>query len=143
MHNSQHLIDPYTFTHVIHGVLFYALFFLPLRKRSPGLGLGLVVAVALESAWEVLENTNYMIERYREATISLDYVGDSIINSMGDILACAGGYALAALVPVRISVAVVLLTELVLLMWIRDNLLLNVVMLVWPVEAIRRWQTGG
>jgi len=140
-HNSQHVIDPYTFTHVLHGVLFYGILHLLLGKRAPGLRL--VLAVAVESAWEILENTNRLIERYREATISLDYVGDSVINSLADILACAGGYGLASLVPVWMSVAGVLLTETILLAWIRDNLLLNMVMLAWPVEAIRRWQGGS
>ena len=141
MHNSQHVIDPYTFTHILHGVLFYGIFFLLLRGRAPGVRLAL--AVGVESLWEILENTPWLIERYREATISLDYFGDSIINSLADILACLGGYALARVLPVRWSVAGVALTEVVLLVWIRDSLLLNIVMLVWPIEAIKSWQVGS
>lgn len=141
LHNSQHAIDPYTFTHVLHGLLFYGLFFVLFRNRAGGLRLAL--AIALESAWEIAENSNWLINRYREATISLDYFGDSVINSIADILACVAGYALAAVIPVWVSVAVVVLTEVVLMAWIRDSLLLNMLMLLWPIEAIKKWQLGG
>ncbi len=141
VHNSQHIIDPYTLTHVLHGVLFYAGFTLLLGGRAPRLRL--VLAIAVEAAWEIFENTNWLIERYRQATVSLDYVGDSAINSLADILACAAGYAIAAVIPLWVSVAGVLLTELVLLAWIRDSLLLNVLMLLYPIDAIKTWQLRG
>lgn len=140
-HNSQHVFDPYTLSHVVHGVLFYGLF---RALLGPGLaGTRVNLALAVEAVWEIAENTNAMIERYRETTISLDYYGDSIINSLADILSCLGGYALAAAIPVWMSVAGVLISEMVLLIWIRDSLLLNIVMLIRPIEAIKNWQMGG
>jgi hypothetical protein len=139
--NSQHLADPYTFTHVTHGVLLYLL----LRLVSPGLPAGarFLLCVAAESAWEVLENTDWVIDRYRVATMALGYYGDSVLNSVGDILACAGGFGLASVLPTRVTVAGVVLLEVALLLWIRDSLLLNVVMLLHPIAAVKRWQLGG
>src|SRR5215471_4771986 len=98
--NSQQFADPYTFTHILHGVLWYALIWLIFPKRLT-VAQRLVIAVAVESGWEILENSNFIIDRYRTATISLDYYGDSIFNSMGDILAMASGFLLAWRVPVR------------------------------------------
>ena len=103
----------------------------------------LVLAVLLEAAWEIFENTNYVINRYREATAAIGYTGDSIVNSMGDILACAAGFVVAFKLGLRRSVLVFLLTELILLIWIRDSLLLNIILLIHPVEAIKSWQMGG
>jgi hypothetical protein len=139
-HNSQHLVDPYFFTHVLHGVVFCGLlYWLPGRVSEASRFL---TAVVLEAGWEILENSPTIIERYRAATISKDYFGDSIINSGGDLIACIVGYLLARQLGFRRSIMFFLLTELVLLLTIRDSLLMNVVMLVWPVEAIRRWQMG-
>jgi hypothetical protein len=137
--NSQQFTDPYTFTHILHGTLFYALLWLGFRRRADA-GTRLLWAIAIESAWEVFENTNFIIDRYREATISLDYYGDSILNSTGDILAMIAGFELARRLPVRASIAGTIALDFVLLLTIRDSLVLNIVMLIYPVEAIRQWQ---
>lgn len=139
-HNSQFLLDPYTFTHVLHGVMFYAL--LSLFFRDLPVLSRLVIAVGLESGWEILENTNFIIQRYRAETISLNYFGDSIVNSMGDILACILGFTLASRLPVRVTIIGTIAVEVVLALWIRDNLTLNLVMLIHPNHAIRLWQLG-
>jgi hypothetical protein len=139
-HNSQHLLDPYFFTHVLHGVVLCGLlYWLP---RSVSESSRFLTAVVLEAGWEILENSPTIIERYRAATISKDYFGDSIINSAGDLVACIVGYLLARRLGFRNSIVFFLLTELILLLTIRDSLLLNVLMLVWPVEAIKWWQMG-
>ena len=139
-HNSQHLVDPYFFTHVLHGVVLSGLlYWLPRRVSEPSRFL---TAVILEAGWEILENSPTIIERYRAATISKDYFGDSIMNSAGDLIACIVGYLLARRLGFRNSIVFFLLTELILLLTIRDSLLLNVLMLVWPVEAIKWWQMG-
>ena len=139
-HNSQHVIDPYTFSHVLHGLVFYGLTFLALRRHPFWLRLG--VSLVAEVAWEIAENTNRVIERYREVTIAFDYFGDSVINSIADVLACAAGFLLAAAIPVWLSVLAFVATEVVMLVWIRDCLLLNVVMLLYPIDAIKEWQMG-
>jgi len=141
MHNSQHLLDPYSFSHVQHGFLFYGLMFLVLRRRAPITRFS--AAMALEAAWEILENTSFIIQRYREATISLDYFGDTILNSLSDILACAFGYGLAFLLPAWSSLTLFTLIELVMMFTLRDSLLINILMLVAPVDAVRTWQMGG
>ena len=132
------MLDPYTFSHVLHGLLFYAALRLVPGTSRPGLRFTL--ALALEAIWEILENTPMMIAKYREATISLDYFGDSIVNSVADIGACALGYLLARTIPARASIAIFITVEISMILWIRDSLLLNVLMLVWPLEAIRNWQ---
>jgi hypothetical protein len=137
-HNSQFFLDPYTFTHILHGVLMYALLSLVFRN-TPAM-TRLILATALECGWEILENSNLVIQRYRAETIALNYFGDSIINSMGDILACITGFILASRLPVRVTIAGAIAVELLLAFWIRDGLILNLVMLIYPVDAIRVWQ---
>jgi hypothetical protein len=139
--NSQHLTDWYTFTHIIHGIGFYVLLWLVARRLPPEIRF--VLAVLMEAAWEIAENTPFIINRYRAATISLDYYGDSIINSMSDIVAMMIGFWLAKRAPIWTIVALVVVIELVLAIVIRDNLTLNILMLIHPFEIIKRWQMGG
>ena len=138
--NSQHLSDWYTPSHIIHGILFYGLFTLVLPKAGIPLRLGLSLLV--ECAWEIVENTDLIINRYREATIALDYFGDSIVNSSADIFAMAIGFLLAARLPVWASVAIIIVFEAVTTWLIRDGLALNILMLVWPLDAVKQWQGG-
>jgi hypothetical protein len=140
-HTSQHFIDPYSFTHVLHGMLFYAFFrLLAGRFRWDA---RLVLAVALECVWEVIENSAAVIGRYRQETIALGYDGDSVLNSLGDIACVVLGFLIAGRLPVRWSIALLLLIEFALLVVYRDNLLINVIMLVYPSEPIKSWQMGG
>lgn len=139
-HNSQFLLDPYTLTHITHGVFFYGI--LKLAFKNASTDARLIAAVALESGWEVLENTETVIERYRAETISLNYYGDSIVNSMVDIVACMFGFMLASRLPKRATIAGTVAFELILAFWIRDNLTLNIIMLLYPNSAIRMWQMG-
>jgi len=139
-HNSQHLFDPYSFTHLLHGFAFCWLLMLLLPRLSPWwqLALGTVV----EGLWEVIENTTLVIQRYREATAALGYYGDSIANSLGDILTCAVGFMIAQRLGFRRTVLVFAITEVVLLIWIKDSLLLEILMLIYPIDAIKAWQLG-
>jgi uncharacterized protein DUF2585 len=140
--NSQHISDWYTFSHIIHGIGFYFLLWLVARWWMP-LGVRFVLAVLLEAAWEVFENTPFVINRYRAATISLDYYGDSIINSMSDIVSMMCGFWIARRAPLWLSVGLVIALEVMVALIIRDNLTLNILMLIHPFEAIKRWQLGG
>ncbi len=137
-HNSQYMTDPYSFSHITHGVLWYGLLAL-VAKKLP-LRARFVMAVALECTWEVFENTDLVIQRYRAATISLNYYGDSVMNSMCDILTAVLGFMLAAILPTRVTLIGVIVLEIALALWIRDSLLLNVLMLIRPIQAIRTWQ---
>lgn len=139
-HTSQHFLDPYTFTHILHGVLFFWL----ARLLFPRLGNGwrFLIAATVEAAWEVLENTNIIIEKYRANTASLDYFGDSIMNSVGDMAACAVGFWIAVKLGAWRSLVFFLAVEIVLLLWIRDGLLLNILMLIFPIDGIKQWQTA-
>ena len=143
--NSQHLSDWYSPSHVIHGFIFYFLAWLSLKLTGRDVPVTALfpIALAVEAGWEIFENTDFIINRYREATISLDYYGDSIINSVFDILAMALGFALAARLPVWLIVAAAVAMEVFTGIMIRDNLTLNILMLVWPLEAVRQWQNGA
>lgn len=138
-HNSQHLVDPYSFSHAQHGILLYGL----LVWLCPNVRIGwrLFFAAVIEVAWEVAENSEFMIERYRTATISLEYFGDTIGNSLGDIASFLVGFWLASRLPIWLSVTLLVVTELVMVIAMRDSLSLNTLMLVYPIEAVKEWQT--
>ena len=138
---SQHLFDPYSFTHALHGIIFCGLLALAAPRLRPAWRLCL--AVLAESAWEIAENTDAVIRRYREATAALGYTGDTVVNSLGDILACGVGFEIARRLGWRLSLAAFALVEIALLVWIRDSLLLNVLMLLYPSDEIRAWQAAG
>ena len=138
---SQMIADWYSFSHVVHGFLFYALLWLAVRKWP--VRRRFLVALVIEALWEVVENTPMIIDRYREATIALGYTGDSILNSVSDIAMMGIGFLAAARLPAWLSIVIVLVLEVVPLIVIRDNLTLNVWMLLAPSEALRQWQAGA
>ena len=140
-HNSQHLVDAYSFTHVLHGLIFYGLLHLVARRLS--VGWRFAIAACVEALWEMVENSSFVIERYRAATISLDYYGDSIANSCSDIACCLLGFWIASKIPAWASFAMFVAIELILAATIRDNLTMNIIMLLYPIDALRRWQQGG
>jgi hypothetical protein len=149
---SQQVFDPYSITHASHGFLFAGVFAwlgTRLARAKPGAawaatpGWQLTLSIAVAAAWEILENSSFVIDRYRTVTMSLEYMGDSILNAQGDVLSCAIGFFVARQLGVVKTVALFLATELLLLWLIKDNLTLNVLMLIYPVEAIKNWQSAG
>lgn len=150
--NSQHLTDWYTFSHIIHGFGFYLLGWLLIGRKGKSLlslkdggtiGLMLLLALIIETGWELFENTDMVINRYRSVTISLDYYGDSVINSVFDVLAMILGFWMAYRLPVWSVVALTIAMEVFVGYSIRDNLTLNIIMLISPSDVILKWQAGG
>lgn len=139
--NSQHLLDPYSFTHVLHGVMFFWLITLLFRRMARGRQV--LLALLLEAVWEVIENSSFIIDRYRTATAALGYQGDTVVNSIGDLLCALLGYLIARKLGVRRSLILFLLVELILILWIHDSLLLQILMLLRPIAAIKLWQACG
>ena len=141
--NSQHLSDWYSPSHIIHGFIFYGALWILSRWIPMSIGTRLILAVAIEASWEVVENTDWLINRYRGQTVALDYYGDSVVNSVSDITAMMLGFWLARRLPVWATVAAIATIEIALALIIRDNLTLNILMLVHPIQAIRVWQSGA
>jgi hypothetical protein len=136
--NSQHILDPYAFTHILHGFLFFWLISWLLPRLRPAWQLWL--AVAVEAAWEVFENTNFIIQRYREGTAALGYNGDTVVNSLGDLVCCLAGFLIARQLGWRRSIVAFVVLELILIVWIRDSLLLEILMLIYPIDSLKAWQ---
>ena len=139
---SQHLTDWYSYSHVLHGIIFYWLLSVVAKGRL-SVAARMVIAMGIEAGWEIFENTPFIINRYRAVTISRDYFGDSIVNSMADIAAMIVGFLLAARLPAWVTVALLIAVEVTLLALIRDNLILNIIMLIHPSDWLRQWQAGG
>ncbi|MEW4449858.1 DUF2585 family protein [Qipengyuania sp. JC766] len=145
--NSQHIADWYTPSHIIHGMIFYALGWWLFARREPGgskaVRWGLPLAVLIEAAWEVLENTPFVIDRFRSVTANFGYSGDSVLNSTADIGWMAFGFWLALRLPVKVTVALAVIAELVVSLVVRDGLVLTIVMLLFPIDAIADWQAAS
>jgi hypothetical protein len=139
--NSQRIADAYSFSHIVHGILFFGILWLGARRLP--LSTRFTIALFAEAGWEILENSPIIINRYRDATIALGYVGDSVLNSCCDIGMMALGFLFAWRVRPRWSAAAVVAMEIGCLLWVRDNLTLNIIMLVHPIEAIKTWQSAG
>jgi hypothetical protein len=139
--NSQHLLDPYSFTHILHGFLFCGFLALVAPRLTELWQLWIVVS--LEALWEVVENSEFVIRRYREETAALGYQGDTVVNSLSDIVLCGLGFVLAYRLGFRRTFVVFVLTEVALAIWIRDNLSLNILMLIYPIDVVREWQAAG
>jgi len=139
--SSQRVADAYSFSHIIHGMLFYG--FLWFIARSLPLRHRFIIALLMEAGWELLENSPIIIDRYREVTISLGYVGDSVLNSVSDVVMVAIGFVITRLSRVWVTVALIIVMEVGCLLWVRDNLTLNIIMLVAPSETIKTWQAEG
>jgi len=142
---SQTFLDPYSFTHLLHGFMFAGVLLLLFRFISKGnvsTSWRLVIAIALEGLWEIVENSNLVIERYRAATASLGYRGDTVINSVGDMLCCAIGLLIARKLGWLRSLPIFIASEMVLALWIRDSLILEMIMLIHPFSSIKTWQLG-
>ncbi len=136
--NSQQLLDPYSFTHLLHGFIFFWLLNWLLPRLAPEWQLWL--ATTVEATWEIVENSAFIIDRYRSTTAALGYNGDTVINSVGDILVCGLGFLLARKLGFRRALAIFILVEIVLVFWIRDGLIFNIIMLIYPIDALRNWQ---
>ncbi len=137
---SQHFLDPYSFSHFLHGIIFY--FFLSYAFRKFSTQSKFVGSVILEGSWEMLENSAIIINRYRDATAALGYTGDTIFNSYGDLFSCSIGFIVARYIGWKWSIVLFVAVELFCLWWIKDNLTLNVIMLIYPIEGIKEWQLG-
>lgn len=140
LYDAQHFSDYYTFSHIIHGFAFFGILWL-IARRLP-LGLRFILAVMLEEAWELFENSNFMIQRYRDTTMANAYRGDSILNSTSDALFMSLGFLLAWKLPLWASIILIIAMEVVVGFLIRDNLTLNIIMLLYPIQAIKKWQMG-
>jgi hypothetical protein len=139
--NSQRVADAYTFSHIAHGLIFYWFLYMVARKMPRKYRF--IIAVLLEASWEIFENSPFIINRYRDATIAVGYVGDSILNSISDIFFAGLGFIFAMRMPPWVSVALLIFMEVGCLLWVRDNLTLNVIMLIYPFDAIKVWQSAG
>jgi hypothetical protein len=140
-HNSQHLFDPYSFTHLLHGVVGFGL--TAVLPRAVPMWARLALVAVFESVWELVENSPTVIDKYRTATISLDYYGDSVANSMSDIVCCVLGFTLASRLRWWQAVLLFVAVEATLLLWVRDSLVVNLIMLISPIEALKAWQARG